>query len=244
MMMKKKITAILCFLFCAQFIMAQERIVRPNIGLKWAPAALSVGSVSLQAEYNFGKNSLTANIGVPIAMHHSLTYDGKDADFNMKATSFLAGYRTYLSKKHMQGLYFEPFFKYLHHTSEGVGLSVLAGETVKMNFTNDFNGVGFGVQLGAQFLIRKKFVIDFFFLGPEINSARNNFKAVEASNVIAWTSTQAWEAEADIKKFIDQFPFIRNKVKVSVDQVNKTVRADFKGTVPGYRIGVSFGVAF
>jgi hypothetical protein len=243
-MMMKKILAVLCFLACTQLIMAQERIIRPNIGLKWAPAGLGVGNVALQAEYNFGKNSLTANIGIPLAMHHGLTYDGKEADFNMKATAFLAGYRTYLSKKHMKGLYFEPFFKYLHHTSEGVGLSVLAGETVKMNFTNDFNAVGFGVQLGAQFLIGNKFVIDLFFLGPEVNSARNNFKAVEVSNVLPWTSTQAWEAEADIRKFIDQFPFIRNKVDVSVDQVNKTARADFKGTLPGYRAGVSFGFAF
>jgi len=243
-MMMKKILAVLCFLACTQLIMAQERIIRPNIGLKWAPAGLSLGSLGLQAEYNFGKNSLTANIGIPVAMHHGLTYDGKDADFNMKATSFLAGYRTYLSKKHMKGLYFEPFFKYLHHTSEGVGLSVIGGETVKMNFTNDFNAVGFGVQLGAQFLISNRFVIDLFFLGPEVNAARNNFNAVEASNVLPWTSTQAWEAEADIRKFIDKFPFIRNKVNVSVDQMNKTVRADFKGTLPGYRLGVSFGFAF
>ncbi|MFL5809246.1 MAG: hypothetical protein ACJ749_06965 [Flavisolibacter sp.] len=243
-MLKKKTTAFLCFLLCAQFIMGQERIIRPNIGLKWAPAGIGVGSLSLHAEYNFGKNSLTANIGVPVAMHHNLSYDGKNADFNMKATSFLAGYRTYLSKKHMKGLYFEPFFKYLHHTSEGVGLAVLAGETVKMNFTNDYNGVGFGVQLGAQFLIRNKFIIDFFFLGPEVNAARNNFTAMELSNTLPWTSSQASEAESDIRTFIDKFPFIRNKVAVSLDQVNKTVRADFKGTIPGYRVGVSFGVAF
>ncbi|HWJ89819.1 MAG TPA: hypothetical protein VNR87_01840 [Flavisolibacter sp.] len=244
MMTTKKSTAVLCFLFCAQFVMAQERIIRPNIGLKWAPTGLSLGSLSLHAEYNFGKNSLTAKIGVPVAVHHTLSYDGKEADFSMKATSFLAGYRTYLSKKHMKGLYFEPFFKYVHHTSEGAGLAVLSGETVKMNFTNDYNGAGFGVQLGAQFLIADKFVIDFFFLGPEANAARNNFKAVELSDVIPWTNTQAWEAEADIRDFIDKFPFVRNKVNVSVDQANKTVRADFKGTLPGYRIGISFGVAF
>jgi hypothetical protein len=29
-----------------------------------------------------------------------------------------------------------------------------------------------------------------------------------------------------------------------VDQNNKTVMANFKGALPGYRIGVSFGFAF
>jgi hypothetical protein len=162
----------------------------------------------------------------------------------MRATSFLAGYRTYLSKKHMKGLYFEPYFKYVHHTSEGSGNTILSGDKVVMNFTNDYNGVGVGVQLGAQFLISKKFVIDFFFFGPEINSSRNNFKAIEISTTLPWTSTQASEAEQDIRDFIHQFPFIRNKVDVMVDQNNKTVLADFKGALPGYRIGVSIGFVF
>ena len=113
-----------------------------------------------------------------------------------------------------------------------------------MNFTNDYNGVGFGVQLGAQFFISKHFVVDFFFLGPEINSAKNNFKATETSGVLPWSYAKANEAERDIRDFIDKFPFIRNKVNIKVDQNNKIVMANFKGMIPGYRIGFSFGYAF
>lgn len=144
----------------------------------------------------------------------------------------------------MRGLYFEPFFKYVHHTSEGTGNAVLGGDPVIMSFTNDYNGTGLGIQLGAQFLITKKFVIDLFFLGPEINSSKNNFRSVETSSTVPWTTVQASEAEQDIRDFIDQFPFIRHRVNVTVDQNNKTVLADFKGVLPGYRIGVSFGFAF
>ena len=67
---------------------------------------------------------------------------------------------------------------------------------------------------------------------------------MEVTNTLAWSSGQAGEAEQDIRDFINRFPFIGHKVNVMVDQKNKTVRADFKGTVPGYRIGVSFGFAF
>jgi hypothetical protein len=222
----------------------QSNSYQPNISLKWAPTGIVFGNIGLHGEYNFGKNSLTAKIGIPFNKHHTFQVDDKDAAFSMRATSFLAGYRTYLSKKHMKGLYFEPFFKYVHHTSEGVGNVILDGDQVTMNFTNDYNGTGFGIQLGTQFLIAKKFVIDFFFLGPEINSAKNNFKAVEVSSTIPWTSVKANEAEQDIRDFIDQFPFIKKKVDVIVDQNNKTVMANFKGALPGYRIGVSFGVAF
>src|ERR671913_396063 len=107
---------LLCILFFLPlFVFAQEAStsVKPNIAIKWAPVGLWVGSFNLHGEYNFGKNSLTAKIGIPVKTKHSLTYDANDANFYMRATSFMAGYRTYLSKRHMKGLYFEPYFKYV-----------------------------------------------------------------------------------------------------------------------------------
>ena len=240
----KKTGLLLSLLIICCTVFAQSGTPNPNISIKWAPTGIIFGNISLHGEYNFGKNSLTAKIGFPFSKHQTFKFDDKDADFSMKAMSFLAGYRTYLSKKHMNGLYFEPYFKYVHHTSEGVGNAVLQSDPVVMDFTNAYNGVGIGAQLGVQFLIAKKVVIDFFFLGPEINSARNNFKAVETSSTIPWTYAKASEAEQDIRDFIDKFPFIRNKTNIKVDQANKAVMADFRGALPGYRIGISFGYAF
>ena len=240
----KKTGLLLSLLIICCTVCAQSGTPNPNISIKWAPTGIIFGNISLHGEYNFGKNSLTAKIGFPFSKHQTFKFDDKDADFSMKAMSFLAGYRTYLSKKHMNGLYFEPYFKYVHHISEGTGNAVLDGEKVLMNFTNDYNGVGVGAQLGAQFLVSKKFVIDLFFLGPEINSARNNFKAIEVSSTIPWTYAKANEAEQDIRDFIDKLPIISNKTNIRVDQTNKTVIANFKGALPGYRIGVSFGYAF
>ncbi len=242
--MKKTLFLILglCLLI---FAFAQEKSSGPNITLKWAPTGLLLGSISLQGEYHFaGKKSLTAKIGVPVSAHHSFQYNGDDADFNLKATSFLAGYRMYLSKGHLKGLYFEPFFKYVHHLSEGAANSTLISRPVRFGFTNDYNGMGVGAQLGAQFLIAKRFVIDLFFLGPEINTSNNNFKAVELTSTIPWNSIEANEAEQEIRDFLNDFPFIRNKTKVMVDNENRTVTADFKGALPGMRVGVSFGIAF
>ena len=223
---------------------AQEPASQPAIALKWAPTGLFVGSISLQGEYNFGNRSLTAKIGLPANTRRSFTYQEKDAAFSMKATSFLAGYRLYLSKKQLKGFYLEPYFKYVHHTAEGAGTGTLTGESVVMDFTNDYNGFGVGAQLGAQFLIGKRFLIDLFFFGPEINSSTNNFKAVETSNALAWNSVQASEAENNIRDFINQFPFVKNITDVRVDKANRTVMANFKGALPGFRTGVSFGFLF
>lgn len=230
---------LLCMLGSTQ---AQDK--NSGMAIKWGPLGLVTGNISLYGEYNFGKTSLTAKIGIPVKTHRTFQYDEKDAEFDMKATSFMAGYRIYLSKKHMRGFYFEPFFKYVHHSSEGRGRAVLDGDNVVMDFTNTYDGIGAGAQLGVQFLIAKRVVLDFYFLGPEINSSSNKFSAVETTDAIPWTSVEASEAEQDIRDFIDDFPFIKNKVNVMVDRNNKTVTADLKGALPGYRAGISIGIAF
>ncbi len=218
----------------------------PKLTVKWAPTGLILGNVALQGEYNFGgKQSLTVKLGFPKNTTHDFEYDGSDADFDMKATSFLAGYRMYLSKKkHMKGWYWEPFFKYVHHSSEGFGTGSILTREVHMQFTNDYNAAGVGVQLGMQFLIKQRVVVDIFLLGPEINAASNNMKAVEIGNALPWTSYEAEDARKTVVEFIDQFPFLRNKTTIMVDRSNKTVNADFKGALPGLRTGISFGIAF
>lgn len=242
--MKKTILIILAFCFIQQLV-AQEKSSKPNVTLKWAPTGLILGSLSLQGEYSFGtKSSLTAKIGLPLSSHHTFKYEGDNTNFDLKATSFLAGYRMYFRDKHLKGLYFEPFFKYVHQTGEGEANSSLNGRPVRFGFTNDYNGVGVGAQLGVQFLIKNKFVIDLFFLGPEINAASNKFNAVEITSSLPWSHLEAQDAEKEIRDFLDKFPFIRNNTKVMVDPDNRTVNADFKGALPGMRIGVSFGVAF
>ena len=241
----KNILLFSILLLFSKISIAQADSTELKFTLKWAPTGLVLGNIGLQGEYNINaKKSLTAKIGLPVNAHHTFTYDESDAAFDMKTINFMAGYRIYLSKRHLKGLYFEPFFKYVHHTSEGIGTGVLQNENVKMNFTNDYNGFGVGAQLGAQFFIGKRFVIDLFFLGPEINTANNKFKAIEITNTLPWTIVQAAEAEQDIKDFIDKFPFIKNNTDVMVDKDRRTILASFKGALPGVRTGISFGWAF
>lgn len=212
---------------------------------KWSPGGLFFGNISLYGEHKIGtRSSVTAKLGIPVSVNYSPSYDGNDADLNSNTFSFLAGYRLYASKRNFRGFYFEPFFKYVQHKTSGFGNGDINGDAVVMQITNDYSGAGIGAELGVQFLIAKRFVIDVFFFGPEINIASNNFKATEISNSLQWNATEAQEAEQDIRNFIDDFPFIRNKVDVKVSNETKTVTADFDGTLPGYRAGISFGFIF
>ncbi|MBL7762549.1 MAG: DUF3575 domain-containing protein [Chitinophagaceae bacterium] len=233
------------FSFYLQSACAQDKRLDPEITIKWTPTALLLGNVSVQGEYGFGrKSSLTAKIGVPLEKKYSRRFNDQDIDLNMKAFSFMAGYRQYLSKQKLKGLYLEPYFKYVHNLTDGLGETTLDNEPVTLDFTNTYNAFGIGAQLGAQFIIAKRFVIDFFFLGPELNTATNNFRAIDSQGSDKWNNIEGRQAEADIKDFLNQFPFIKNRVDVRVDNENKTVNADFKGWVGGIRCGVSFGIAF
>lgn len=239
----KKFTYLIVLSLFLQPVSAQKAF-DPKITLKWAPTGLILGDASFQGEYSFlNKSSLTAKIGVPFNRSYHANFDGHDVDMSMKAFSFLAGFRKYLSKQVLKGFYIEPFFTYAHHTSDGTGEGILDNQTVTMDFTNAYNGIGMGVQLGSQFIVAKRFVIDLFFFGPQITSSTNNFRAIDYNDSAAWNTIQADEAEQDIRDFLNQFPLIKNKVNVQVDKPNKTVTADFSGALAGIRFGVSIGVA-
>jgi hypothetical protein len=240
----KRIVYLFVLLFILENARSQDKAFAPKITLKWAPTGLILGNFSLLGEYSFSfKSSLTAKIGVPLSRPYHATFDGNDADLHMKAFSFLAGFRSYLSKQVLKGFYVEPFFTYIHHTTDGTGEGKLDNQPVVMDFANEYSGIGVGVQFGSQFIISKRLVIDLFFFGPQLTSSTSNFRAVDPHSSLAWTDIQADEAEQDIKEFLDQFPFIRNKVDVHVDQANRTVIADFKGPLLGIRFGVSIGIA-
>lgn len=241
--MKKTLFLILPLLLVHALRAQEFPASSPSFTLKWAPTGLYLGSMSVQGEYNLGgQRSLTAKVGLPVAVRHAFKYDGNDVDFDMKATSVATGYRLYLSQKHRKGLYLEPFVKYVHHLSEGLGAGTLEGERAAMQFTNEYKAVGAGAQLGAQFLLGKRWVIDFFFLGPEINAASNTLKATEVTHTLPWNEVEARDAEDVLRAFVDQFPFVRNRTTFTVDQTNRTVTGAFKGALPGYRAGVSVGI--
>lgn len=241
--MKKYLTVFFTLLLTASALAQYDN--NRHITAKWAPTALVIGSVGLQGEYNFGsKHSLTANIGLPVTARHSFTFQDSDAQFDMKATTFLAGYRMYLSQRHLSGIYLEPFFKYIHHSSEGVGTGTLDNRSATFNFANEYNAMGLGAQLGAQFLIQNRFVIDLFLIGPEFDMASNNLRAVEVSGNGSWTTLEAAQAEASVKRFVNDIPFIRNRTDIMVDKENRLITARFRGPLPGFRAGISFGIAF
>jgi hypothetical protein len=246
--MKKVLLIVLCLLWLnitwAQSEGEKEALL-PSTAIKWNPSSLYFGKIGLQGEYNFKKKkSVTFAVGIPMTHTLSVKMDDKDRDVEMKTFSVMGGYRMYLGKKTMTGVYFEPYLKYVKNDAATLLDTDLGGEPVTFATTSKYSGFGLGAQLGVQFMIAQKVVFDFFFLGPEANSVKHTVVMRDLSSTGSWDAQEAADAQREINESIGDLPIIGDNLKVRVDPNKKTVSSDYSGFLPGIRFGLSVGVRF
>ncbi|HEY0676749.1 MAG TPA: DUF3575 domain-containing protein [Chitinophagaceae bacterium] len=214
-----------------------------NIFIKWAPASLAIGKLTIGSEFNFKKKqSIEFFIGIPTSVSKKIDYDNNTSEFDSKAFSVFAGYRYYLGKSAASGLYIEPYVKYVKHETDGFLIGDLDGEAARFDTKTEYKGFGAGAQLGVQFLIAKRVSFDLFFLGPEANTASFTSSSRDVANGLPWTFIQANEAEQNVRDALEDVPIIGDKIEISVNQATKTVATKYDGFLPGFRFGASIGI--
>ncbi|HYE55082.1 MAG TPA: DUF3575 domain-containing protein [Chitinophagaceae bacterium] len=234
----KKISVLLLTIILFQFAHAQK-----NFFVKWAPASLAAGKLTVGSEFNFKKKqSVELFVGIPVPTNKEFDYDGNTSELESKAFSILAGYRYYLGKRNASGLYIEPYVKYLKHEANGVLVGDLDNGPARFATVTEYKGFGVGAQLGVQFIIAKKISFDLFFLGPEANSAKFSSRSTDVADALPWTFIEANEAENNVKDAMQDIPIIGDKMEVTVSQAQKTVFTKYDGFLPGFRFGASIGI--
>jgi hypothetical protein len=249
--MKK--TVLFCTLLSLSFVSlnAQETTGKEtpafnsSTAVKWNPASLFVGKLGLSGEYNFKKKrSVTFGIGFPIETTHSFNIDSPRS-VTLKTFSVMGGYRMYFGKKTMSGFYFEPYLKYLKNDASTIINIDVAGSKESFNLTSNYSGVGAGAQLGVQFLIVKRIIIDLFILGPEGNISKHEMKALEINpDALPWTPGEKQDIENNLYDAVKDVPFIGKKIKFTADVNAHSVTSSYNGFVPGIRFGGSIGIRF
>lgn len=227
----------------AAILVLSTASAQKNIFIKWAPASLAAGKLTLGSEYNFKrKQSVELYIGLPVPITKEFDYDNKTSDVQSSAVSVFAGYRYYLGKRAASGIYVEPFVKYLHHKAEGILVGDLDSKVARFDTKTNYQAFGSGAQLGVQFLIVKRVSLDLFLIGPEANSAKFSSTSTDVANSLPWTIIQATEAQQNIKDAVKDLPIIGDKIEVNVNQATKTVFTKYDGFLPGLRFGASVGI--
>jgi Protein of unknown function (DUF3575) len=248
----RKINALLIVLFFAATCMAQQKeekakpkpVFSPSVAFKWNPESLYFGKVSMFGEFNFKhKSSITLGIGIPFNKNFTYELDDKDRVITSRTFSAMGGYRMYFGKKDMKGLYLEPYLKYMKNDISTTINTDLNGTPTDFVTTSKYSGIGLGLQLGVQFMIAKRVVIDLFFLGPEANSSHHQFSMHDVTST-SWDAQDAQDAQDEIDEAIGDLPIIGNKLSVVVDRNARTVSSDYKGFLPGIRAGLSIGFRF
>lgn len=246
--MKTIPSKILCVLFAffATTLQAQEPpVFHPSTTVKWAPASLLFGKISLGSEYNFApRRSVTLNIGIPTSTTFKANIDNKDRSLDIKSFSVLAGYRMYLGKKPMTGFYFEPFLQYLKGSTSTATDFSISGQDRNFALNGDYSSFGLGAQLGLQFMIARTVVFDWYIIGPQANISNFSLLAQETGNGAAWDAGAAADAQTEIENFINDVPLIKNKTDIEVNPNARNVKASYKGFLPGFRTGLSLGIRF
>ena len=244
----KKISVSACFIFMVFQLNAQKEdktAFDKSVVIKWSPASLAFGKIGLGSEFNFKKKkSITFNIGIPAEKTLTAEIDGADRNLTMKTFSAMLGYRMYLGKKAMRGFYFEPYLKYLENDAT-TNTNFNIGTTSRpFLITSNYSGFGLGAQLGIQFVIAKRVVLDWYFLGPEANSSKHDLMAQETGSGFPWNSSEAQDAENEIKNFVNDIPLLKDNLDVTVNAASRNVKTNFQGFLPGIRSGISIGVRF
>ena len=246
--MKHLISGIVCMACSYTTLFAQQEGAYSQhryTAIKFAPAGLAAGKVTVGGEYNFNyRQSFTLLAGFPFDQTQKIDLYGSKDNVHTKAFSIMAGYRYYLGHKTMSGFYIEPYVKYLKHEANGLINADLYSYKALFDSRSTYTGTGVGAQLGAQFTIAKLIVFDLFLIGPEANSAKFSSYSVDIANDVPWKYADEQEAENKIKDALKDIPVVGDKVQVTVNKEKKTVTTSFSGFAPGFRIGASIGIRF
>jgi hypothetical protein len=121
-------------------------------------------------------------------------------------------YRFYLSKENKydapHGVYLAPFVSFYHFNNVRSGRDTLNGDYLKLSASVNF--LNLGGELGYQFVIKKRFVIDCVMFGPALSSYYFNLKL--EGNTSGNQSEKLQEIIAALKQ---KFPLLNDLTKNS-----------------------------
>jgi hypothetical protein len=159
-------------------------------------------------------------------------------DENKKKSGFSIGaeYRFYLAKENKyaapRGVYLAPFISYYHFNNVRSGHDSTNSDKLTLNATVDFFNIG--GELGYQFVIKNRFIVDCVIFGPAISSYYFNLKLDGVT-----TGDQSEKVQAILEALKDKFPLLKDVTKgsgISSNGISTSWSAGFRYVIQiGYR---------
>lgn len=234
-------------MLCA-FSQKQDSSLRArNNVLKINLSALAVKNISVQYEIKVGKRtSFTANAHVlpfgqlPFANTINDAIDDPNIKFNefkLGNTGFTAEFRYYVGKKGaLHGFYIAPFINSNTYKAD-LPLSY-SNDTKTGIFSGKINALTGGIQFGSEMSLGKRFVLDWWIVGPNYGQGKGDF-----SLATALSPTEQDEVRSELANLKDDN--VIGKVIKSYDVSSKGATVIAKGPWVGLRaFGINLGFRF
>jgi hypothetical protein len=160
-------------------------------------------------------------------------------DSNKEKSGFTIGseYRFYLAKENKyaapHGVYLAPFVSFYHFNNERSGRDTLNGDYLTLNTSMNF--LNLGGEVGYQFVIKNRFVIDCVIFGPAISSYYFNIKLAGSTS-----GDQDDQVQAILDALKNKFPFLKDAS--SSDGASKSGISNFWSL--GFRYAIHIGYRF
>ena len=206
------------FIYSEAFILSYERVVKP-----YQSFVINLGSEKFPSIRTFGD-------------HVKVKDDRKRAGVKVGAE-----YRFYLKKENRhhapRGVYLGPYVSYHNfHNDRLLTYQSDDGSTVDATFDSKINVLNVGAQLGYQFVIGNRWVIDLMFIGPSVSrySAKLNLDG-------DFSEVELDEAQKEIvDKLVGRFPLLGDVL----DEGSVTVKGSNSAWAAGWRYQFQVGYHF
>lgn len=203
--------------FLGDFNLAYERMLNSNRSLQ-----LKVGYLNPVVSPFFTEETIT-----PEAYHFIQENGGMSASLE---------YRFYISEKlSAEGFYIAPYLRWFNQFvdyEDEIESRLYTVNTI-------VNTVGVGAQLGYQWILNEIFTIDFHFLGIGLDYYMASLKySVDPKP----TGFNYSEVTPHIDDVFSDIIYLKDRLKHEVNEDNHTSKLPF--LFPGFRMGISLGMAF
>jgi hypothetical protein len=224
----------------------------PRMVVKFNLFGLAVRNLPFQFEYAFHKNmsgALGVSMLIPRGLPSSFTGGAEFGDLKFRGYSITPEFRFYPGKKEEHqaphGFYFAPYARYQNFSFTASGsyantdTATGASSMYKAEMKAYYKGLGFGMMIGAQWLLGEHITLDWYILGGHYGSGKAGL-TVTAPEIGKLSPQDKAEVE---KSANDAFEQIGSEV--SVKYSGNTADFSIPAKIIGIRgLGLAIGYAF
>ncbi|HKK81781.1 MAG TPA: DUF3575 domain-containing protein [Prolixibacteraceae bacterium] len=144
-------------------------------------------------------------------------------------------YRFYAkTSNEFEGVYFAPYLRYWEQNFDMSDF--VRGH--EFDVDTKLSSMGFGIQMGYQWVIKEKFIVDWYFVGLGLERYRLKGDYITDQSGFNYSTI-----EGDVKQaFMTDYEFLNKRVKVEPDDERLRLRIPVWG--PGIKTGLSVGYRF